>query len=78
VLSKGERKGKRHDRTQRAFKRVPKLGYYVVVTDTKATEKNYLYGFRDSIPSSLRNKLVIKVINAPTQELLKKCMPELV
>ena len=73
-MSRDERKGARRDRAQRAFKRVPKLGYYVVVTDTTATERNYLYGFRDSIPSSLRDRLVIKVSNAPTHELIEKCL----
>ena len=73
-MNKDERKGMRRDRAQRAFKRIPKLGYYVVVTDTKATEKNYLYGFRDSIPASLRDRLVIKVSNAPTRELLERCL----
>ena len=73
-MSKDERKGKRRDRMQKAFKRIPKLGYYVVVTDTKATEKNYLYGFRDSIPSALRDRLVIKVSNAPIHELLERCL----
>ena len=73
-MGKDERKGARRDRTQKTSKRVPKLGYYVVVTDTRATERNYLYGFRDSIPSSMRDRIVIKVSNAPTHELLAKCL----
>jgi hypothetical protein len=43
-VGKEERKGARRDRTLKTSNRVPKLGYYVVVTDTKATEKIILMG----------------------------------
>jgi hypothetical protein len=73
-MGKNERKGARRDRSQRAFKRIPELGYYLVVTDAQATEVNYLNGFRDSIPVELRDRLVIKVITTPTSDLLEKCL----
>lgn len=73
-MGKTERKGARRDWTQRVSKRIPELGYYIIITDTKATEKNYLYGFRDTIPQSIRDRLVIKVSSAPTSELLKKSL----
>ena len=73
-MGKDERKGARRDRNQRIFQRIPELGYYFVVTDTQATETNYLYGFRDSIPPELRNRLVIKVNRASTGDLVEKCM----
>jgi hypothetical protein len=73
-MGKNERKGARRDRNQRISKRIPELGYYFVVTDTQATEINYLNGLRDSIPDSMRNRLVIKVSKAPTSELLEKCL----
>jgi len=73
-VGKDERKGARRDRNQKAFKRTPELGYYFVVTDTQATEANYLRGFIDLIPQSLRGKLVLKVIKTSTSELLKKCL----
>jgi hypothetical protein len=41
-MGKDERKGARRDRNQRISKRIPELGYYFVVTDTQATESNYL------------------------------------
>jgi hypothetical protein len=72
-MGKDERKGVRQNRSQRS-KRIPALGYYFVVTDAKATEINYLQGLRDSIPASLRDRLVIKVSHAATSELLEKCM----
>ena len=45
------RAGKRKDRNQRMGQRVPELGYYLIVTDTEETEKNYFEGLRDSIPA---------------------------
>ena len=44
------RAGKRRDRNQRVGTRIPELGYYLIVTDTEETEKNYFEGLRDSIP----------------------------
>ena len=55
------RSGKRKDRNQRVGTRVPELGYYLIVTDTKETEKNYFEGLRDSIPAELKDRLVIKL-----------------
>ncbi|NLJ82321.1 MAG: RloB domain-containing protein, partial [Bacteroidales bacterium] len=40
--------------------RAPELGYYIIITDTKETEKNYFKGLRRSIPSHLQRKLVVK------------------
>ena len=40
-------------------RRVPELGYYLVVTDTKDTE-NYMNGLRDSIPEKLKGKLLLR------------------
>ncbi len=54
-------------------KRVPDLGYYFVVTDTKETERNYLYGLRDALPAELQGRIVIKVSSAKTEELVKAC-----
>lgn len=53
--------------------KVPDLGYYFVVTDTKETERNYLYGLRDALPSELQGRIVIKVSSAKTKELIKAC-----
>ena len=64
------RAGKRRDRNKRVGARVPELGYYLIVTDTEETEKNYFEGLRDSIPA----ELVIKVQKARTVELVKKAL----
>jgi hypothetical protein len=66
------RRGARHKRKQG---KVLQQGYYTIVTDTEATEKNYIYGVRESILSQIPDKLRIEVIDkVPTQELLSKCL----
>ena len=42
-----ERNGKRKTRDQMAKRRVPELGYYFIVTDTKETEQNYMLGLEN-------------------------------
>ena len=66
------RDGKRKTREQFAKKRVPHLGYYIIVTDTKETEQNYFYGLRASIPRDLQGKIVIKVSKADTDKLVEE------
>lgn len=68
------RAGKRRDRNQRVGIRVPELGYYLIVTDTEETEKNYFEGLRDSIPIELKDRLVIKVEKAKTVELVERAL----
>ena len=64
------RNGKRKTRDQLSKRRSPELGNYLIVTDTKETEKNYMYGLRDSIPEELRRKLVIRVCKTKTTKLV--------
>ena len=73
-MPKTERNGIRKTRDQFSRRRVPELGYYFIVTDTKETEQNYMYGLRDSIPSELQGKLVIKVIKTKTKNLVEDAM----
>lgn len=73
-MSKSDRCGKRRTREQTVKSRIPKLGYYFIVTDTKETEQNYIYGLRDSIPTTLRSKLVIKVIKTRTRNLVDEAL----
>jgi hypothetical protein len=55
--------------------RVFKLGNYIIVTDTEATEKNYLEALRDSIPLEMRSNLNIQVISKiRTQKLIDECI----
>lgn len=68
------RAGKRRDRNKKLGIRSPELGYYLIVTDTKETEKNYFEGLRDSIPPELKDRLVVKVEKAKTVELVEKAL----
>lgn len=72
--SSDRRAGKRKDRNRRLGTRIPELGYYLIVTDTDETEKNYFEGLRDSIPIELKNRLVIKVEKAKTVELVERAV----
>ena len=60
------RAGKRKDRNDRYATREPILGYYLIVTDTEETEKNYFEGLKKSIPPEIRDRIVIKVEKAKT------------
>ena len=74
-MAKADRTGNRK-RRESFKKRNPDLGYYSIITDTKETEKNYVYGLRDTLPRELRGRLVIKVIETKTNELVKKSLEQ--
>lgn len=71
-MSKQEHIGKRKKRSS-APTRIPDLGHYYIVTDTKETEKNYIYGLRDSLPSKLQGRIAIEVSQAKTKNLVETC-----
>lgn len=73
-MGKESRRGSRKDRKKRMASRKPELGYYLVVTDTKETEKNYFEGIRNTIPDELKSKLVIKVERAATVDLVERAI----
>ena len=69
-----ERNGSRKIRRQLFKQRIPKLGYYFIVTDTKEIEQNYMFGLRNSIPPELQGKLVIKVVKTKTKNLVEEAL----
>ena len=73
-MAKKDRTGNRITREQRAVRRIPEMGYYLVVTDTEATERCYFTGLHKSLPSGIRHKLVIKVVETKTQNMIQKCL----
>lgn len=73
-MSRVERNGNRKTREQMLKRRVPELGYYFIVTDTKETEQNYMLGLRESIPKELQGKLVIKVVKTTTKNLVDEAL----
>lgn len=73
-MARKDRRGNRIKRDQRQIRRVPEMGYYLVVTDTEATERCYFNGLHDSLPEEVKKKLVIKVVETKTQNMIQKCM----
>ena len=57
-------------RIQLTNRRIPKLGYYLIVTDTKKTESLYFNGLFSSIKDKVGDKLVIKVIEKENADLI--------
>jgi hypothetical protein len=53
---------------------IPELGYYLVVTDTEATERCYFQGLHKELPKEVQNKLVIKVVETKTRAMIDKCL----
>lgn len=72
-MARKDRTGNRKTRDQRSKKRIPAMGYYLIVTDTEATERCYFNGLHDSLPDAMKSKLVIKVVETKTQNLIEKC-----
>lgn len=70
-MGKGERIGARKKREDRKT-RIPDLGYYLIVTDTKETEKNYFEGIKRKIPSHLSDRIVVKVEKTSTVNLVER------
>ena len=69
-----DRTGKRKKREEMAKRRTPALGYYIIVTDTEKTEKNYVEGLRKSIPEALQGQIVVKVLEKETANLLEEAI----
>lgn len=73
-MARKDRMGNRKTREQCSKRRVPEMGYYLVVTDTEATERCFFDGLHDSLPTDMQKKLVIKVVETKTQNLIQKCL----
>ena len=73
-MAKKDRTGNRKPREQRKQYKVPELGYYLIVTDTEATERCFFTGLHQALPEEVRNKLVIKVVETKTRTMIDKCL----
>lgn len=73
-MAKKDRTGNRKMREQRKQFKVPELGYYLIVTDTEATERCFFTGLHQALAENVRNKLVIKVIETKTRTMIDKCL----
>lgn len=56
-MARKDRMGNRKTREQRSKRRVPEMGYYLVVTDTEATERCFFDGLHDSLPTDMQKNL---------------------
>lgn len=74
-MAKQERTGKRKERQEKHVKKY-ELGYYLIVTDTEETENNYFTGLKRSLLDSVRNRIVVKVIETETDDLIARCIKE--
>lgn len=72
-MAKKDRTANRQSREQRKQYKVPELGYYLIVTDTEATERCFFTGLHQALPEGVRNKLVIKVVETKTRTMIDKC-----
>ena len=73
-MARSDRTGNRKTREQRVKQRIPDLGYYLIVTDTQGTERCFFNGLQDSLPIDIQGKLVIRVVETKTREMIDKCM----
>lgn len=73
-MARKDRNGNRKSREQRTPIKLPALGYYLIVTDTEATERCYFEGLHKSLPENIKNKLVIKVVETKTRTMIDKCL----
>lgn len=75
-MPKDKRNGQRKARSIGSRSNIPDLGYYLIVTDTKETEQNYMFGLRDSIPNVLKRRLIIKVSKTKTDNLVNEALSQ--
>lgn len=73
-MAKKDRTGNRKTREQRTKFKIPELGYYLIVTDTEATERCFFTGLHKELLEDVRNKLVIKVVETKTRAMIDKCL----
>lgn len=70
---------KRNGKMQRRSDVIPRrteLGYYIVFTDTRETEKNYLTGLKDSLSPEVRDRITVQVNRKQTCDLVQSAVDE--
>lgn len=73
-MARKDRIGIRKTREQRRPSRIPEMGYYLIVTDTEATERCFFAGLRRSLPEDVKKKLFIKVVETSTCNMIDKLL----
>lgn len=64
-------------KARKTVNKSPKLGYYIIVTDTEATERHYFNGFHNSLPEGIKPQIIIRVIETRTVNLVERCKAEI-
>ena len=59
-MARKDRTGNRKTREQRQPLKIPELGYYLVVTDTEATERCYFQRLHKELPKDIQNKCMLQ------------------
>lgn len=73
-MARKDRTGNRKTREQRKKFKVPELGYYLIITDTEATERCFFTGLHQALSDDVKKKLVIKVVETKTRAMIDKCL----
>lgn len=73
-MARKDRTGERKSRSNKRNMRVPELGYYLIATDTKGTERCFFSGLQSALPDEIKNRIVIKVVETKTHSLIDKCL----
>lgn len=69
-MARKDRTGNRKSREQHPPVKIPELGYYLIVTDTEATERCYFQGLHKELPKEVQKKLVIKIVETKTRAMI--------
>lgn len=73
-MARKERTGNLKTRRQCKKVRVHELRYYLIVTNTEATERCYFNGLHDNLPKEIKEKVVIRVVETKTRDMIYKCL----
>lgn len=60
-MARKDRTGNRKNREQRTIRRVPEMGYYLVVTDTEATERCFSADCIVAFLKKLKRNLLLRL-----------------
>lgn len=72
TMARSDRFVERKSRINKSSTRKPEMGYYLIVTDAEGTEPNYFSGLHAGLPNDIKNKIVIKVVETRTCNMIQK------
>ena len=72
-MAKKDRMGTRIKREQKKPFKMTAMEYYLIVTDTEATERYFFEGLYRNLPHDVQGKVRLKVYNAKTAKMVERC-----